>query len=126
VITNHQSPVTNSLFQIARQSFRLIEALPGKVIIFPSEMPVRGGFLVDGPQQVQVLGVPRDVLDSEVMALRAAGVNPRILDLKTMALVRAVNREQALILNIESTSFDTVVVVNGVASSPGRCPVTSS
>ena len=70
---------------------------------------------IEEGQQVLVVGVPRDVLDSEVLALRAAGINPRILDLKTMALVRAVNREQALILNIEPTSFDTVIVVNGVA-----------
>lgn len=68
----------------------------------------------EGGQQVLVVGVPRDVVDSEVHALRAAGVNPHILDLKTMALARAVNRGQALILNIESASFDVVVVVNGV------------
>ncbi|GAI49724.1 unnamed protein product, partial [marine sediment metagenome] len=48
-------------------------------------------------------------------ALRAAGVNPRVLDLKAMALVRAVNREEALILNIEPTSFDVVMVVGGIA-----------
>ncbi|MFC2010741.1 pilus assembly protein PilM [Chloroflexota bacterium] len=68
----------------------------------------------EGGQQVLVLGVPRDVIDSEVQTLKVAGVNPRILDVKTMALARAVNREQAVILNIESTSFDVVVVVNSV------------
>ncbi|MBI3931345.1 MAG: pilus assembly protein PilM [Chloroflexi bacterium] len=68
----------------------------------------------DGGQQVLVLGVPRDVIDNEVQALRAAGINPRILDIKALALARAVNREQALILNIESASFEVVVVVNGV------------
>jgi len=62
-----------------------------------------------------VVGVPRDVLDSEVLALRAAGINPRTLDLKAMALVRAVNRERAIILNIDATSLDTVLVVGGVA-----------
>jgi len=70
---------------------------------------------IEEGQQVLVVGVPRDVLDSEVLALKAAGITPRILDLKAMALVRAVNREQALILNVEPTSFDTVIVVNGVA-----------
>ena len=69
----------------------------------------------EGSQQVLVVGVPRDVIDSEVQTLRTAGVNPRILDLKAMALIRAVNREQALILNIEPSSFDMVVVVDGVA-----------
>jgi len=69
---------------------------------------------VEGGQQVLVVSVPRDIIDTEVQALRMVGVNPRILDLKAMALIRAVNREQALILNIEPTSFDIVIVVNGV------------
>lgn len=63
---------------------------------------------------VFVVGVPRYVIDIEVRALRGAGVNPRLLDLKTMALARAVNREQALIFNIEPTSFDIVLVVEGI------------
>lgn len=69
----------------------------------------------DEGQQVQVVGVPRDVIDSEVQSLRAAGINPRVLDLKTMALARVVNREQALILNIEPSSFDVVIVAGGIA-----------
>lgn len=69
----------------------------------------------EGGQQVLVVGVPRDVVDSEVRVLRAVGVNPRMLDLKAMALVRAVNREQALILNIEPTSLDMIIVVGGLA-----------
>ncbi|MFC2005260.1 type IV pilus biogenesis protein PilM [Chloroflexota bacterium] len=69
----------------------------------------------EGGQQVLVVGVPRDVIDSEVQALRAVGINPSILDIKTLALARAVNREQALILNIDTLSFDIVIVVSGVA-----------
>ncbi|MFC1985060.1 type IV pilus biogenesis protein PilM [Chloroflexota bacterium] len=68
----------------------------------------------DGEHQVLVVGVPRDVIDSEMRALRMVGISPRILDLKALALVRAVNREQALIINIEPTSFDIVVIINGV------------
>ncbi|MFC2071421.1 type IV pilus biogenesis protein PilM [Chloroflexota bacterium] len=70
---------------------------------------------VESGEQVLVVGVPRDVLDSEVQALKATGINPRVLDLKAMALTRAVNREQALILNIQPSSFDIILVVNGVA-----------
>ena len=69
----------------------------------------------EGGQQVLVIGVPRDVVDSEVRALRSVGLNPRMLDLKGMALARAASREQALILNIESTSFDIIMVVGGLA-----------
>jgi len=63
---------------------------------------------------ILALGVPRDVIDTEVQALRAVGINPYLLDLKTMALARAVNKKQALILNIEPSSFDIVVVVDGI------------
>ena len=68
----------------------------------------------ESAQQVLVVGVPRDVIDAEVQALRAAGINPRILDLKAIALARAVNKEQALILNIEPSNFDIIIVVNGI------------
>jgi len=69
----------------------------------------------EGGQQVLVIGVPRDMIDSEMQALRGSGVSPRVLDLKTMALIRAVNREQAIIFNIEPNSFDIVIVVGGSA-----------
>ncbi|MFC1932535.1 pilus assembly protein PilM [Chloroflexota bacterium] len=69
---------------------------------------------VEGGQQVLVLGVPRDIVDSEVQALGALGINLRVLDFTAMALARAVNREEALIFNIESATFDLVVVVGGV------------
>ena len=68
----------------------------------------------EGGLQVLVIGVPRDILDSEMQALKAAGVTPYLLDLKTLALARAVNRQQALVLNIDSASFDIVVVADGV------------
>lgn len=67
----------------------------------------------EGEQQALVVGIPRDILDSQMKALKASGLNPRILDLKTMALARVVNRKQAIILNIEPGSFDTVIVTDG-------------
>jgi len=68
----------------------------------------------EGGQQVLVVGVPRDVIDAEMRALREVGINARTLDLKAIALARAVNKEQALILNIEPSSFDIIIVVNGI------------
>jgi len=70
----------------------------------------------EGGQQVLVIGVPKDVIDSEMRALRGAGITPRILNLKPLALARAVNREQALILNIEPASFDIVIVDKGITA----------
>ncbi|MFC1984052.1 hypothetical protein ACFLVO_03470 [Chloroflexota bacterium] len=68
----------------------------------------------EGSQQMFVLGVPRDVIDDEMQALRLVGINARKLDLKTIALARAVNKEQALILNSGPTDFDIVIVNNGI------------
>ncbi len=65
-------------------------------------------------KQVLIIGVPREVIDAEMRALRTAGINPYILDFKAIALARAVNKEQALILNIEPYSFNIIMVVNGV------------
>ena len=69
----------------------------------------------EGGQHVLMVGVPRDVIDSEVRALRMAGLNPYILGLRTLALARAVNRKDAIVLNIDNASFDVVMVVNGAA-----------
>ena len=68
----------------------------------------------EGERLVLTVGVPRHLLDNEVRALKAVGINPHIVELKTMALTRAVNKAQALILNIEPSSFDIIIVVNGV------------
>jgi len=64
---------------------------------------------------VSVFGVPRDVLDSELRALRAAGITPKIMDLKTLALARAARRDNAILLNIDVASFDIVIIAGGVA-----------
>ena len=68
----------------------------------------------EGERQILILGVPRDIMDDNVRALKSVGINPQVVELKTMALARAVNKEQALILNIEPTSFDIIMAVKGV------------
>jgi len=68
----------------------------------------------EGERLILTVGIPRYVMDNEVRALKAVGINPHIVELKAMALTRAVNKAQALILNIDPSSFDIVIVVNGV------------
>lgn len=70
--------------------------------------------LFEDQRQVLALGVPRNLVDAQVQALRSAGVTVEILDIKAMALTRAVNQAQALILNIEPSTLDIVVVVAGM------------
>lgn len=68
----------------------------------------------EGDGKMLAIGVPRITLDSEVRALRAMGVTPRILELRAIALTRAVNRKQAVIINMEPSSIDFVIVVDDV------------
>ena len=102
-----EQPVTKeAVLEVARDVIPLTEE-----DLYISWQTVAAG---EGGQQVLVVGVPRDVIDSEMRVLKSVGINPRTLDLKAMALARAVNREQALILNIEPASFDIVMVVDGL------------
>ena len=68
----------------------------------------------EGERLFLTVGVAREVVDSEMRALRAVGITPQIVELKAMALIRTVNKEQALILNIEPSSFDVIMVVEGI------------
>jgi len=62
--------------------------------------------------QVFALGIPRDVLDSFVDGLRRAGVRPRVMDLKPLALVRAANLPDVLLVDVEEKT-ESVVLVRG-------------
>ncbi|MBE0415121.1 MAG: pilus assembly protein PilM [Dehalococcoidia bacterium] len=61
-----------------------------------------------------VLAVPKEPLHALMEALREAGLKPRAIDLKPLALMRAVNKKDAIIANGESNSVELVIVVDDV------------
>ncbi len=62
--------------------------------------------------QVFTLGVPRETLDACMTGLRAAGLRPRAMDLKPLALARAVHLPDVLIADLEATTQDVILVRN--------------
>jgi len=64
--------------------------------------------------RVLMVGVPTDVIDGQVRSLKAAGIDPYLLELRTMALARLVDRETAITLNLEPSALDVVVTIDGV------------
>jgi len=68
----------------------------------------------NGQQQVFALGIPRELLDAEVKALSQAGVSLRSMGLKPLALARAVNKKDAIIVNIEPDSLDITLVTETI------------
>lgn len=65
-------------------------------------------------QRVFALAVPQEMIDSQVGALQQAGIKPRAMGLKPLALVRAVNRRNAIIANLEEATLDIIIVVEDV------------
>jgi len=61
-----------------------------------------------------VLGVPRNPIDAVIQTLAEAGVEPYIVELKPLALARAANRGDALIVDLEPDCFDVVLVAGGI------------
>ena len=61
-----------------------------------------------------VLGVPRNLIDALVTTLKIAGVEPYLVDLQALALARAAGRQEAIVVNVESDSFDIVFITNGM------------
>jgi Tfp pilus assembly PilM family ATPase len=64
--------------------------------------------------QIFVLAVPKEPLLDFMEVLRVAGVSPRALELKSLALMRAVNQKDAIIANGESNSIELVIEVDDV------------
>lgn len=65
-------------------------------------------------QQVYVLAVPKESLHALIRAVEAAGLKAGHIELKPLALVRAVNRRDGIIANGESNSVEVVIVVDDV------------
>ena len=63
-------------------------------------------------QRIYLLGVPRDLVDAQVRALEAAGITPFVMDLKPLALIRAVREIEAVIVCLERDMFDIILVVD--------------
>lgn len=61
-------------------------------------------------QRIYMLGVPRDLIDSQVRALQAAGISPFVTDIKPLALVRAIGQPDAIIVNLEEDELDLTLV----------------
>jgi len=67
----------------------------------------------DGPRlHVFVLGVPREAVDNCVAGLLSVDVQPQAMELKPLALVRAVDRPDVLLADLEAGT-ESVVLVRG-------------
>ena len=69
---------------------------------------------VKGKARVFLVAVRRKTADSLLRTLRQAGLRPYFMDLKPLALARVVGEETAVIVDVQPTEFDIVIMVDGV------------
>ncbi len=67
-------------------------------------------------QEYFILGVSRSTVDTLVQTLEIANVEPYLIELRPLALARAANRGDAIIVNMDPDCFDIVLVTNGLPS----------
>ncbi len=65
-------------------------------------------------ERIFAAAIPRRPLEAMAQALQFAGIPPSVFELKPLALARAVNQADAIVLNAECNSIDVVVVRDGV------------
>ncbi len=94
---------------VTREARRVMGISPETSQVFWQPLP--GG---EARQRVYVLAVPKEPVVSLVEAVRASGRRPWLVDLKPLALARAVNRRDAIIANGDGNSVEIVIIVDDV------------
>lgn len=65
-------------------------------------------------QRYFVLGVPRNPIDTLKQTLDTANIETYSIELRPLALARAANRSDAILINMEPDCFDIVLLANGL------------
>jgi len=61
-----------------------------------------------------VLAVPREAIDRQVETLAAAGLQPKAMDVKPLALARLIEPESAILLNVEEQNLSVLILRDGM------------
>lgn len=64
--------------------------------------------------QVFMVGIPRKTADALFRALQHAGLKPSFMEIKPLLLTRVVKETTAIIVDVQATDFDIVIMVNGI------------
>jgi type IV pilus assembly protein PilM len=73
---------------------------------------------------VYLAASPKNSVDALISTLRKAGLNPYLMDLKPLALARTITEPRAIIIDLQPTNFDIVVVADGIPQVARSLPLT--
>jgi type IV pilus assembly protein PilM len=75
--------------------------------------------------QVYLLAIPRKTADAMVKTLHRAGLKPYLMDVKPLALARVPKEATAIVVNIEPTELDIVIMADGIPQPIRTVPLPS-
>jgi Tfp pilus assembly PilM family ATPase len=68
----------------------------------------------EGNMKAFMIAVPRHIADPLLNALNQVGLKPYLMDIKPLALTRLVKEPTAIIIDVQTTEFDLVIMSDGI------------
>ncbi|MFC1903769.1 pilus assembly protein PilM [Chloroflexota bacterium] len=78
-----------------------------------------------GKTQVFLVAIPCQVADAMYKMLHRAGFKLSVMDIKPLALARVIREKTAIIVDVQSTEFDIVIMADGVCQPVRTIPLPS-
>ena len=79
---------------------------------------------VGGETLIYLAAVPKTSVDAIISTLHRAGLTPYLMDLKPLALARTITEPGAIIIDLQPSSFDIVVMADGIPQVARSLPLT--
>jgi type IV pilus assembly protein PilM len=73
--------------------------------------------------RIFVIAIPRDAADALLKTLQRAGLTPHMMDIKPLALARMVHEPNAIIVDVQPTEYDIVIIGDGVPQPIRTIPI---
>jgi len=67
-----------------------------------------------GETLIYLAASPKNAVDGLISALRKAGLDPYLMDLKPLAIARCATEARAIIVDVQPSSFDTIIMTEGI------------
>jgi type IV pilus assembly protein PilM len=94
---------------VTREAKRVLPVPVEQLYISWQTVSVTGGKL-----QAFMVAIPRHVADTIIRIVQQAGLKPYMMDIKPLALARLAREPNAIIVDVQTSEFDIVVMVNGI------------
>ena len=94
---------------VTREAKRVLPVPPEQLYISWQTTPT-----AEEKTEIFLVAIPHETADSLLKALHQAGLEPNFLDLKPLVLARVVKEATAVIVDVQTTEFDIIIMANGI------------